>query len=488
MYADISRATFDPSALRLVQEQGRVLLDADANEQTAILLDRLHALARDLFGPFWGPAQVTGDPPKIDTGFRITVAGGKLTIGKGAYYASGVRAENWEDRDYTDQPYLNYDEGSDKIPADVDGYLVYLDVFEQFVPADVVPESADIAFALLGAAPRTQVVWQVRIKELAAEDVKSVLSAKEDNVEWLNLVDKFPVWMQDRKALPELAAAPIPGSDPDYPYLGENQLYRVEIHRNGIAAGSKTEDQIATFKWSRDNGAAVFRIAGLTPADTQYTVTLAETGRDERFSLSVGDWVEYVDDGVTRRPQRQPPEYAIRMFRVIEIDAYDPRQLTIEAPDGQNPPELRAFEAERAGFLRRWDYPQYPGAAASIPAADGSIAATLADDGALLVTSGFEVETWIALEDGARIRFQGNDENGDPAKYRRGDYWLIPARSASEAVIWPSADGTLPDDVPPQTPRHNYAPLAIFRAKPEKLFDCRPIADPTKILILLKAP
>jgi hypothetical protein len=253
--------------------------------------------------------------------------------------------------------------------------------------------------------------------------------------------------------------------------------------------GEQSDRKYATFKWSRDNGAAAFRIADLEPAGDQYTVTLAETGRDQRFSLNVGDWVEYVDDGVARRPQRQPPDYATRMFRVVQVDAYDPRQVTIEAtqpPAGQDASDLPALEEAGVAFLRRWDYPQYPGAAASIPAADGSIAATLAEDGALLVTSGYGVETWIALEDGAQVRFAGNDEK-NAAEYYRGDYWLIPARSASEAVLWPSADGTLPDNVGPRSPRHHYAPLAVFRADPKTPVNCRLVADPTKLVELLDA-
>jgi hypothetical protein len=57
MKGDFTRDTFDPAKhfTRVLMQQGRVQLDADWNEQGAILLHYLQALATDLIGPFGGP-------------------------------------------------------------------------------------------------------------------------------------------------------------------------------------------------------------------------------------------------------------------------------------------------------------------------------------------------------------------------------------------------------------------------------------------------
>src|ERR1700694_3731117 len=56
MYGDFSRLTFDPGNhyTAVWSQQGRIQLDADFNEQTAILLDWMRTLARDFIGPAGG--------------------------------------------------------------------------------------------------------------------------------------------------------------------------------------------------------------------------------------------------------------------------------------------------------------------------------------------------------------------------------------------------------------------------------------------------
>src|SRR5271169_5299636 len=80
MKADLTRNTFDPFQHfdRVLLQQGRVQLDADWNEQAAILLHYLQALAADLIGPQGGPSNnwgfgVTpiGTSPAISNDFRI---------------------------------------------------------------------------------------------------------------------------------------------------------------------------------------------------------------------------------------------------------------------------------------------------------------------------------------------------------------------------------------------------------------------------------
>ena len=57
MKGDFTRDTFDRrhQFSRVLLQQGRVLLDADWNEQTSILLHYIRTLATDLIGPHGGP-------------------------------------------------------------------------------------------------------------------------------------------------------------------------------------------------------------------------------------------------------------------------------------------------------------------------------------------------------------------------------------------------------------------------------------------------
>ena len=86
--------------------------------------------------------------------------------------------------------------------------------------------------------------------------------------------------------------------------------------------------------------------------------------------------------------------------------------------------------------------------------------APLDDDGALRVITPSAADStnqpeWLDLEEEVQIRFNGGT-------YQPGQFWLIPARTASGDVIWPQAsDGSGPKAVPARAPRHFYAPLAV---------------------------
>src|SRR3984885_10111780 len=89
MKADLTRDTFRPFQhfTRVLMQQGRVQLDADWNEQAAILLHYLQALAADLIGPYGGPA--------ANLGFQIADSTGNtdFDISPGHYYVDGILCE-----------------------------------------------------------------------------------------------------------------------------------------------------------------------------------------------------------------------------------------------------------------------------------------------------------------------------------------------------------------------------------------------------------
>ena len=87
MYGDFSRMTFSrrKAYTGVWSQQGRVQLDADANEQTAIVLDWLRTLAVDFIGPFGGHV--------IRAGFDVELKADDLTFSPGHYYVYGLRCD-----------------------------------------------------------------------------------------------------------------------------------------------------------------------------------------------------------------------------------------------------------------------------------------------------------------------------------------------------------------------------------------------------------
>jgi hypothetical protein len=64
-------------------------------------------------------------------------------------------------------------------------------------------------------------------------------------------------------------------------------------------------------------------------------------------------------------------------------------------------------------------------------------------------------QNWIELEDGIEIQFQPD------GTYHTGDYWLIPARTATGDVEWPGRAGA-PAALGPRGIAHYYAPLWLI--------------------------
>src|SRR5262249_36143181 len=135
---------------RVLMQQGRVQLDSDWNEQTAIFWDYLRHVVTDLLGPCAGP--------ETDCGFAIKAEGdlddmglddkakrefcdrmqgaGDFLIGKGRYYVDGLMCENHHSVTYSQQ--ANYLETNLLDPKHT-RHLVYLDVWERYVSLDEDP-------------------------------------------------------------------------------------------------------------------------------------------------------------------------------------------------------------------------------------------------------------------------------------------------------------------------------------------------------------
>ena len=242
----------------------------------------------------------------------------------------------------------------------------------------------------------------------------------------------------------------------------ENQLYRVEVHRGGEAwDGVDPSDRkgnagdAATFKWSRDNGSVVFGVVEFEGS----VVTLENLGHDARTDLVEGDLIEVEYEAVTLGP-RDPladPTQAFALPPLLTVKSID-RQACAVTVEGDLSGVTDGMRAT-ATVVRRWDRP------AGAPALGGDGQAA---DGSTLIQEG----AWLELEDGVQVEFE---QLKKPRPYRAGDYWLIPARTATGDVIWPKdADGT-PQWRGPRGVVHHYAPLAVVSGTDPKtaIKDCR---------------
>ena len=432
MYGDITRDTFVRARhyARVLQQQGRVGLDADPNEQTAILLHYLRSLARDLFGPAWGPIE--------GAGFDITFSGtvGDFDIGAGHYYVDGILCECEKACTYRTQP--DYPaRGGAAVPKDLP-YLVYLDVWERRVTCIEDDNIREVALKGPDTATRAQVVWQVKAAglDLTNSDCDTMKPS------WDKLVGQWqaPSLRGELAAkVEEQQASTDPCTiSPKSAYRGaENQLYRVEIHRGGQASGVER----ATFKYSRDNGSVCLPLRSLSGNEAE----VGTLGQDDRHRLRIGDWVEVVYDEVVL--WGEAPAY---LAKVVQVDEIAGRVVLAPKRDDAVLPVYPAPAGEPVThpFLRRWDHRERQ---------RGVATTTPADDGALVLEEG----QWLTLEDGVQAKFM-KPVGAEANVYRSGDYWLIPARVATGDVEWPR-DASGPIARAPDGIEHHYAKLAVMQ-------------------------
>lgn len=493
---------------RLLWQQGRVILDADLNEQIDILLHSLRSLAADMIGPLGGPLYHDDVSNSDYTGFTLyqsTTDKGKAYIRPGHYYVDGILVSNEQDVAYLDQPYLPQITNSPT--SNQNGYLAYLDVWERQVTSlenDLIRE-----FALGEAGPdtatRAQLVWQVKILDFAAFREAADLSKKVDTNKNEQLL-RYQAVKVLKQRLEDLLQSPARGllaakakepTDEDQnnaciippaaSYRGpENQLYRVEIHRGGIAWPDTTKTttasgsaQWATFVVSRENGSVLFPIlSGQAGDNNTVTVTLGDFGRDDsRFTINTNDWVELVDENNILMGVPGP------LYQVSAPP--DPIAMTVTLTPPATVKNVGKIDFT-GKLLRLWNY--QGSTAKKIKAGE----AGLADDGALQLKE----NTWFELENGIQIQFQPSKKTLEQGAvpYRTGDYWLIPARTITGNVIWPqlplppsSSSQTNPNPAPllPHGVRHHYAPLAYinFDAKWNVVGDIVPLQYPFKSLV-----
>jgi hypothetical protein len=466
MQIDISRPTFGAGKhfSSVMHLQGRVLMEADLNEQAEILLHQLRTVIADVIGPAAVPAGAAGFEIKsvVDNGKVVD-----LLISPGRAYVDGILVENdigetgdtktWAT--YATQPdgYLDL-KGSDKLP-DGKPLAVYLRVWERAITSEQDPTIREIALGDLApdTAARSKVIWQVATTTL---DAVPTSETQFKNVFATRVAEFGP----PTGALAARARRPLDADSdpchlpPEALYRGpENQLYRVEVHSGGPAwpaAPGRVDDHGlpgATFTWSRENASVVAPIESLNGA----VVVLGTLGRDRKLSLEVGDWVEVTDDAAASRvadDRDLSTAYSTRALSQVSAIDYESRTITLsdtQPGDVGTRPELHPL-------LRRWDH--------TSPTLYDGDKTSVASDGALPLKEG----VWITLEDGVEIKFAAPSANA-AGTYRAGDYWMIPARTVTGDVEWPQ-DANGPMALSPDGVTYHYAALALVKANGDTSF------------------
>jgi len=450
MKADFTRFTFRPAKhYRTVRmQQGRVQTDADWNEQQDILNHRIETETVDSLGPSAGPIG--------DAGFELTTSGKDVHIGAGHYYVDGLLCENPTQAEAIAQPDLPHAASpvmpakatvlplppakakplkdlqaynkSGKLTDPPDGfYIGYLEAWERHITALEDGLIREVALGGPDTATREQTVWQVKFLHAGKSDDK------------LNCLSELKAWT-DLVTPPDgtLAARSQPSTPPKNPCLLspeagyrrlENLLYRVEIHDDGSLS-----DKVR-YKWSHDNGSIATKVTRWLGDPVADEFEVASIGRDAYLAIVPGCWVEFYDD--THELLGQPGT-------LVQVLKTAGNVVTVDVTTATGSLDADMFPANPR--VRRWD-----GWDEMTPATPAS-------------NSG-----WVGLEDGVEIKFT-------PGSYRIGDYWMIPARTATADVEWPEDDSGKPVFQSPLGILRAFARLAVLSCKNGKwkvVSDCR---------------
>ena len=424
MQGDFSRIPSDrgKNYTAVLQQQGRVALDADANEQCFIDAHRSRTQIVDAIGQFGGPAG--------DEGFAITVVDdNEIYIGPGRYYVNGLLCENPASLSYDSQPYLvdPANSGSSLLaqlrqPGNDSVLQVYLEVWQRLVTALDDPCLLEPALGQADTTVRVQTVWRVVADPVTLPQPQA------------GQTGPAPSCCQDMYAAPaaqastgtmtaglagpaaECGCGPVAAAG----YQGiENQLYRVQI----LTGGDETQ---ATWVWSRENGSIVTAITGISGS----TVTVGSLGLDANLGFQAGQWVELTDDTLEFG---QPSNAPGTLYQIQSINKTD-LSATLAVPPGQT----ISVDPTQNARMRRWDMSGPAVTAAGIPVSAGS---------------------WIQLENGIQVQF-GPPPTGPgapPIIFNSGDYWTIPARTATGQIEWPPCGS---DQNPAQLPTS----ILVYRA------------------------
>jgi hypothetical protein len=451
MFGDFSRRTFDGADgyRAVLLQQGRVVLDADVNEQAEITAHHDEVRTRDLVGRHGGPAPEThpadtpGPGPFAIVGPKAgePAAWGDLRITPGTYYVGGVLCECPDDAPdggwkLTGQPMAprthRADDTSAPLPVnDEPGgrSLAYLDVWHRTVSPDEDPSLLESALGGPDTAVRLRTTWQVRTLPLPDEaNVDDELAKLAGTRPWMTAE---PTKNTDRT---QPTSSDVPAeADSGYRRL-DNQLYRVQVHDDSDAPSGPT------VLWSRDNGSVVARLLEIRPSAEKVNLVVDRNGHEGDLSFAKDDLIEVTSTDLDLRGDHG------YLATVTGLPAPEPGtgRFTVPITWKTPAPEAGITDLGLCPIIRRWDC--------------GDVQPLQADK---------DASPFIVIDDDIQVTFSPLSGHN----FRTGDFWLIPARTVQLAygiagqagrIEWPVGSQGKPRQMPPAGPDHRYAPLAIL--------------------------
>ena len=419
MKADLTRDSFAPTNhfRQVLAQQGRVQLDAELNEQSALTARRDETTAADLIGDCGGPADAAA--------FGMSaIAGqpGDFLLSAGRYYVDGIQCELEAPVSYRQQPDLP---GLPALPAGI--HLVYLDVWQRHLTFLDDPRMLETALGGVDTTTRVKTVWQVRTLP-----VTGVPDCSGDNSEFTARTSPSTIRLQARTQLVAGANDPCQMAEGSGYKSLENQLYRVEVHSLLPADQARGVGRAAMWKWSRENASVEVPLKAVDVALKRLTV--GSLGRDEKLGIRKGDFVELTDDVI---------ELSGRHGDLIEVADVDEGDLTITLKTA--PAILTTVDLARHPRVRRWEG-----------------------------TANVQANPWFDLEAGIQVKF------ADITVARPGDFWQIPARTSAPGaqagtIEWPQTVPGTPDSLPPRGTVHHGCRLGFVTvsAGAPVFTDCR---------------
>ncbi|HYT95124.1 MAG TPA: DUF6519 domain-containing protein, partial [Gemmataceae bacterium] len=437
MGADITRDSYDePQQYRqLVNQQGRVTLDADLNEAQTILREETRKEALDFVGPAGSP----------DDGYHIRVpsplpSGWKpfdFQIDAGTLYVGGLRVElplktRWSQQtDWLDQPTLKADRSSMR-------EAIVLRLSEQEVSAVEDNAVREVALGGPDTAQRLRLLRHVARFDVEANDCKTALeqvltALSAEGLEFkpatLRLLPKARLRVSFTNP-PKPADKCEPAAQGGY-LEAANQCLRVQV------SGSNK------VLWGFDDASALYRVDIVKIDTTKGETTLRlQTDPVDEEHYPRSEWVFEVLRATARLANG---EYVAASSGVVAKlkGSYDPDERTLTLDKALVAP-FKAGVKLPPVFLRVWQ----------------EELTVVANQQLKLGTTGVQ----IRLNAGARPL---------------GAFWRFAVRPNTPAEIFPKR--YLKSGQPPEGPRQWLCPLAFIHWNEDgvhaKIDDCRPVFD-----------
>ncbi|MFD9452431.1 DUF6519 domain-containing protein [Streptomyces sp. NPDC059985] len=427
MATDVTRTSYDPARryTGVVVQQGRISLDAEANEQAAITADERLREANDVIGP-------AGTP---DDGYALSAGPGfDLTVGPGTMYVGGTRV-------HLDAP-VRYGAQSEWLDADGDPRFtpvpqdapdreqVLLELAEFAVSPTEDAMLREPGLGGVDGAARLRIVQRVRrLPTESGHCATALAGAVQAWAEEGLVFDPDTMRLESagrlRVGFSGAATAPDP-CDPGTAggYLGaENQTIRVQV--SGVDPGTGTFDLL----WGWDNASFLYRVSA-DHADPP-TLTLGRSPVDTHHQPRPGQAVQVLRAAASLTASDGEAEgwaAALTGASAVLTAPYDPdtRRVPLPAPlpagylDPDRTPQL---------YLRVWE---------------GLVHGITPGDPVVLPGTGVEVRLTVPA--------------GLPVHL--GDSWSFAVRPATPDGVLPGRLLRAPQ--PPDGPRLWACPLAVI--------------------------